>query len=227
MTTLVIFIAYTAYTLFWGRILLHAIVWCRASDNIKDLAHPDKRTGPIVLVLTLLDLLFFRRLFNSDKALWFGSWPFHLCMLLVILRHMKYFMEPVPVCVRYVQPFGLAAGYALPFTAAYLIIFRLLSDKKDYVSPSNYFVLASVLLISISGVLMRTYFRAGLPDVKGFIMGILTFSPQAVPASPLFILHFLMLIVLIPVLPSHMFAAPVVALFARKRDEELGSAIHE
>jgi nitrate reductase gamma subunit len=38
---------------------------------------------------------------------------FHGALLLVLLRHLRYFTEPVWFWVGWVQPFGLYAGFAM------------------------------------------------------------------------------------------------------------------
>ena len=46
----------------------------------------------------------------------------------------------------------------------------------------------------------------------------MSFSPAPLPESLLFTLHFVLVLVLVPLLPTHIFTAPLVMYEARKRD---------
>ena len=49
--------------------------------------------------MTALDVVFLGRVFVVNPALWFGEWVFHASFLLVLLRHLRYFLDPVPAWV--------------------------------------------------------------------------------------------------------------------------------
>jgi nitrate reductase gamma subunit len=184
--------------------------------------------GPFsVCALTVLEVLFFRKLFANDKLLWPGSWLFHLSFLFVLLRHLRYFLQPVPGCIVAVQPFGIFAGYVLLIALVFIMSVRLLSGNKRYVSYSNYFILSVLLLLSLSGLLMRNFFRPDMLQAKAFILGILTFRPEAAPSGILFNFHFLMALLLLPYVPSHIFTAPLVLAEAARREKGLRMMMHE
>jgi hypothetical protein len=86
-----------------------------------------------------------------------------------------------------------------------------------------------VLLLTISslGLLMATLFRTNMVMVKTFIQGILCFTPAAAPDDILFLLHFSLVLVLIPLLPTHILIAPLVMLEAEKRELALPLVMHE
>ncbi|MDH4230605.1 MAG: hypothetical protein OEW04_01080 [Nitrospirota bacterium] len=220
-------LAYIVYAAFMVRLFIHGRIWLRATVRHKtDPARPSSGSCDI-WARTALDVLFFRRLFSSDKLLWPGSWLFHLSFFFVILRHLRYFLEPVPDCVTTLQPFGVFSGYVLLMGLASVLCIRMLSGKKRYVSYSNYFILSLILLISLSGILMRNFFRPDLLQVKAFSLGILTFSPEALPSGNLFAFHFLLALLLVPYIPSHIFAAPLVLFDAARREKGLGMIMHE
>ena len=219
--------AYILYASFIIRLFIHARIWLRATvRNKTDPSLPPSESCDI-WARTVLDALFFRRLFTSDKILWPGSWLFHLSFFFVILRHLRYFLEPVPDCITALQPFGVFAGYVLLTALASVLCIRILSGRKRYISYANYFILSVILLISLSGILMRNFFRPDLLQVKAFSLGILTFSPEALPSGNLFIFHFLLALLLVPYIPSHIFAAPLVLLDAARREKGLGMIMHE
>ena len=89
------------------------------------------------------------------------------------------------------------------------------------------FLLCLLLAISLLGLLMFELYRPDMVAVKLFIIGILGFAPAAAPDSVLFLLHFSLVLVLVPLLPTHILTAPLVMLEARKRDLALPLVMHE
>ncbi len=222
--------AYVAYAAFLYRVIFHVLLWFRATGRYGTATVLKPGESVRVCVLSGLDLFFFRRLFASSKMLWLGSWVFHVSFVFVILRHLRYFLNPVPACISFIQPVGVVAGYMLPASLFYLILARLLGRKRygsKYVSYYNFFLLGLLFLISSIGLLMRLYFVPDLPDVKEFALGILSFRPAPVPSSPLFIIHYVLVLFLVPYLPTHFFSAPLVIAEARKREEGLREVLHD
>jgi len=226
MGKLLILTAYLVYAAFWIRFCLHILVWRRAVRQSPKRVHGAAWQGK-AYVLGMGDILFFARLLMVNPALWIGEWFFHASFLLVLMRHLRFFLNPIPAWVWFLQTPGLIAGYLLPITLVYILIIRLLTKHEKYASPSNVFFLALVLVISTIGVLMHALFKPNLVDVKLFIFGIIRFAPAAVPGSVLFLLHFCLILVLVSILPSHIFTAPIIMLEARKRDLALHLVIHE
>jgi nitrate reductase gamma subunit len=159
--------------------------------------------------------------------LWLGEWFFHVSFLIVAVRHLRYFFSVVPEWVWWFQIPGLIAGYILPLSLLYILIFRLFSVREKYSSPANMVLLVLLLVISSLGLLMITAYRTDVVMVKLFIQGILSFSPAAAPDSILFLLHFSLVLILVPFLPSHILTAPLVMLEAKKRELALPLVMHE
>jgi nitrate reductase gamma subunit len=222
--------AYIVYAAFWYRVVFHALVWFRATVRYD--VSPALKPGQSarVCAVSALDLLFFRKLFESGKMLWLGSWVFHVSFVFVILRHLRYFLNPVPACITFIQPAGVVAGYTLPASLFYLMLLRLLGRKRyvsKYVSYYNFFLLGLLFSISAIGLVMHLYLVPDLPGVKAFVLGILAFKPQPVPGSVLFFIHFVLVLFLVPYLPTHFFSAPLVIVEARKREEGLREVLHD
>lgn len=220
---IVVAAAYAAYAVFWLRVAVHARVWLRAAPSPPEPA----ATTAKALLLAGADALLLGRLLRANPALWIGEWIFHASLLLAFLRHLRYALEPVPAVVRWAQTPGLVAGYLLPFALASILAMRLLARRESYTSRPNLLLLALALAAGASGVALHARWRADLPAVKGFILGILGLSPQALPASPLFALHFLLGLALLPLLPTHVLTAPFVMLDARRREAALPRVLHE
>jgi nitrate reductase gamma subunit len=229
MGLILFLVAYLAYAAFWCRIALHALAWYKASRRFGTAHLPPSGGTARVYASAVLDLILFRRLFLSSKMLWIGSWIFHVSFFFVILRHLRYFLNPVPACITFLQPVGVVAGYTLPASLFFLIILRLFGRKRyvsKYVSYYNFFLLGLLLAISSTGLLMHTYFMTDVVAVKEFILGIFAFKLRPLPESVIFRVHFMLVLLLLPYLPTHFFSAPLVIVEARKREEELKTVIH-
>lgn len=186
-----------------------------------------RRVPASVYLSTILDILFFRRIFSSSKVLWLGSWVFHISLFFVALRHMRFFSPSLPDCLIFLQPVGLIAGYLLPLSLLYLLLLRTVQKKDRYASPYNYVISGMLLLTGAVGLAMRTFFRADVISVKQFSLGIFGLRPQPLPDSMLFLFHLGLFLLLLPFLPTHIIAAPFVNLEANRRTEELKYVIHE
>ncbi len=219
--------AYIVYAVFWVRMLMHALVWWKAASRPGLSARPGLKARMQAYALTAADIVFFLRLLLVNPLLWLGEWIFHVSFFLVLLRHLRFFLNPVPDFVWWVQTPGLIAGYLLPPALVYILVVRLLTRQERYASTANMVLLGLVLVISSLGVLMRTLFRPDLVGVKLFIYGIVRFAPAAAPGSILFLAHFILVLVLVLLLPSHIFTAPFVMLDARKRGQALRLVMHE
>jgi nitrate reductase gamma subunit len=227
MRKILIIAAYGVYAAFWIRFFLHGLVWWKAMKRLSAAAGPVPPSTAKVWVLTAADVVLFARLLMVNPALWVGEWVFHASFLMVVLRHLRYFLNPVPAWVWWVQTPGTIAGYVLPLSLVYILIIRLFTKREKYASPANIFLLCLVLVISSLGVLMHALYKPNLVDVKLFAFGIMTLNPAAAPDSALFVMHFSLVLVLIPFLPTHIFTAPLVMMEARKREQALRLVMHE
>lgn len=181
---------------------------------------------PLLIVKMTADILFFTRLFKTNITLWFWEWLFHFTFLLVIIRHLRYIMNPVPEWVSSLQDFGLIAGYVLPFALLVIFLLKMKIEKKQYVSNYNFFLLGIVLFLSITGLLMKFFFRPDIAGIKFFVIEMFAFKPGVLSDGFLFTAHFAAALVLLVYLPAHIFAAPLTMIEARKRDEELEGVLH-
>lgn len=227
MEQILITTAYAVYAAFWIRFLMHALVWHRATRRLIPYASPAPASTLKAWVFTALDVVFLGRVFMANPALWLGEWVFHASFLLVLLRHLRYFLNPVPGWVWIMQTPGVIAGYVLPLSLLYILVTRLLATREKYASAANMFLLGLVLAISSIGILMHGIFKPDLVAVKRFILGIPSLAPEAAPDSLLFTAHFILVLVLVLLLPTHMVTAPVVMYEARKREQALHGVMHD
>jgi nitrate reductase gamma subunit len=226
MGTILTFITYIVCAVFLLRFIWHILSWFKAVKQ-PEVESISKKISSGVIAEMLLDIVFFRRLIKTNKLLWAASWTFHISLLLVILRHLRYVMYPVPDIVMSMQTIGTAAGYVLPVSLLIILIIRAAGNRDRYLSFYNFFLLTVLLLTGITGILLKLFYRTGLVDIKAFMMGIVTFYPDTAPGSLLFIVHYVLVLILIPALPFHLIAAPVTTAEATRREKELSVVMHE
>jgi nitrate reductase gamma subunit len=167
------------------------------------------RTGGVVLRMTR-EVVFFESLFKSSKWTWIFGWMFHAALLLVLLRHVRYFQEPVWTPIVFVQFFGTYAGFAMVAGLLGLWARRVLVDRVRYIStPSDHLHLGLLLAIGVSGLLMRFVAHPDIVAVKAFMLGLMRFDIQPLPAQPVLLLHLTLVALLMIVFPiSKLLHAP-------------------
>jgi len=156
-----------------------------------------------VLGRMALEVLFFRSLFRntrfamtpsqrlvyqSDKLLWAAALAFHWSFLLIFLRHLRFFLEPVPGWLTAVEawdgffqltaPTFFASDALILAALLFLLGRRFLNAQVRYISlPADYFALFVLLAVAISGVLMRYVTKVDLVPVKELSVGLVTLNP--------------------------------------------------
>jgi len=197
--------------------------WMRSSK----LDNPSGLLG--VLGRMLLEVFFFRSLFRnsrvevlpektkvayiSDKYLWAAGMAFHWSMLVILMRHFRFFTEPAPAFVARLQALDgffqiglpIIYGTSMVFMAALLFLLgrRFFDAKVRYISlPSDYFALYLLLGIGLSGLLMRHVEKVDIVQVKAAIAGWASFNP-VVPTGvgSMYFVHVFLVSVLLVYLP--------------------------
>ena len=156
------------------------------------------------------EVVFFESLFKSNKWTWILGWTFHAALLLVVLRHLRYFQEPVWLPVALIQPFGTYAGFAMVAGLAGLWARRWLVDRVRYIStPSDHLMLALLLAIGLSGLGMRFVAHTDIIAVKAFMLGLMRFDWQPLPSDPALLVHLALVALLMIIFPiSKLLHAP-------------------
>lgn len=169
---------------------------------------PTTRFG--VVLRMVREVVFFESLFRGNKWIWIFGWTFHFGLFLVTLRHLRYFIEPVPFLIQIIQPFGIYGGIAMVIGLAGLWARRFLVDRVRYISsPSDHLMLALLLGIAGTGLLMKFAFHVDIVEIKTFFQGLYRYDIQPLPADPLLMLHLLLVAVLMIVFPfSKLLHAP-------------------
>ncbi len=165
--------------------------------------------GGVVLRLAR-EVVLFESLFKATLWTWLFGWVFHAAMALVLLRHLRYFTDPVWGWVAFVQPFGVYAGFAMLAGLAGLWARRFLVDRVRYIStPSDHLMLALLVAIAASGLAMKYLAHTDVVAVKAFFLGLMTFQVRSLPADPILAVHLGLVAALMLVFPfSKLLHAP-------------------
>jgi len=158
------------------------------------------------------ELTIFESLFKSNKWIWLFGWLFHMGMLLVLLRHLRYFTDPVWWWVQLIQPFGKYASILMLVGLAGLLARRIVVDRVRYISaPSDYLMLLLIIGIGATGVLMTFVTNADIITLKDYLLGLMVFDIRTLPTDPILLVHLFMVIVLMAIFPiSKLLHAPGV-----------------
>ena len=197
-------------------------VWQYASTptplRIPTTPAPVTRGGVALRVAS--EVVLFQSLFKSNKWIWLFGWVFHVTLAAVLLRHLRYFLQPVPTVVALVQPFGALFGMAMVAALAALLARRILVDRVRYISrPSDYLMLALLLAIGLSGLTLNLVARTDIVETKAFFLGLMLFDWKPLPTDPALLVHLALVAALMIVFPfSKLLHAPGV-FFSPSRNQ--------
>jgi nitrate reductase gamma subunit len=198
-----------------------ALAWIKPSkvDN------PSSRWG--VFARMAAEILLFRSLFRNNRArmaekrlilgeskyLWLGALAFHWALLLIQLRHLRLFIEPVPAWIDGLERLDSFFQVGAPqiylsdvivlAALAYLLYRRFRDPAVRFISLfTDYFALFLLLGIAVSGVLMRYFVRVDILSVKQFALSLAAFHPiDPSTLNPLFLAHLLLVCTLAAYFP--------------------------
>jgi nitrate reductase gamma subunit len=173
-----------------------SLPWIKASD----LESPYNAAG--VVGRMALEVLVFRSLFRNTKVqvtghravyggakwLWLAGLTFHWSLLLILLRHLRFFTTPVLPFVDLLMsvdgffkvslPTLYLTDVAILLAVTYLFLRRVWIPQLRYISlAADYFPLFLILAVVLSGVLMRHVYKVDLLKVKEMATGWISFSP--------------------------------------------------
>lgn len=169
---------------------------------------PTTQTG--VVMRMFREVAFFESLFKATKWTWIFGYLFHIALFLVLFRHLRYFINPVPMPVELVQPFGMYGGFAMVAGLFGLWARRFLVDRVRYISAaSDHLILMLLIAIGISGLSMTFLFHTDVVAVKSFFIGLMTFNFSELPADAVLLVHLFLVASLMIIFPySKLLHAP-------------------
>ncbi len=153
-----------------------------------------------------------RLIYGSERYLWFAAMLFHWSMLVIVLRHLRFFLEPVPSWVLFLQDLDSAfKSNITPFYISEILVsigiiylfLRRFTRRIIFISlPSDYFILFLIGGIILSGILMQYIYRVDLLAVKAFIFGLMYLNPLPYTGfGAMFYIHICLVSILIAYLP--------------------------
>ncbi len=171
---------------------------------------PTTRSG--VVFRMVKELTIFESLFKASKWTWLFGWLFHFGLLLVLLRHLRYFTDPVWAWVTFLQPFGKYAAFIMLAGLAGLWARRIFVDRVRYISaPSDHLMLLLLIAIGVTGALMTFVNHADIVALKAFLLGLMAFDWSPLPNDFVLIVHLSLVILLMIIFPfSKLLHAPGV-----------------
>lgn len=240
--TLTVFVPYIVFIIFLGGFVYRIIKWARSTvpfripttcGQEKSLSwiknNPvENPSGPWgVMARMAQEIVLFRSLFRNTnvkiiggrpvydgaKWLWLFGLMFHLSLLIVVLRHLRFFTEPVIPFVSalsaidgfleigiptlYISDVMLLAGLT------FLFLRRVTVPQVRYISLfTDYFALFLIAAVAVTGILMRHFYPADLNTIKTLAMGWISFAPVAPQnVSVIFYMHLCFVFIVIAWLP--------------------------
>jgi len=152
-----------------------------------------------------LEVLFFRSLFRNNKAeiapgpslayasskwLWMAGLIFHWSLLVIVLRHYRFFLASIPGFVEFLESIDGFLQITLPtlyitdlllvLAVTFLVLRRLATAQMRIISLStDYFPLFLILAIALSGISMRYLDKVDIVAVKVLVQGLVSFQFDA------------------------------------------------
>ncbi len=214
-----IVLPYLAFAIFLGGFIYKVVGWAASpvpfripttcgQANSLSWVKQDKLDCPStklqVIGRMLLEVFLFRSLFRntnaeihdgpklvygSSKWLWLFGLMFHYSFLVIILRHMRLFTDPIAPFVHNLEFFDGIMQVGAPvmyqtnvvfiLALGFLLLRRLALPYLRYISlPADYFPLLLILGIGISGIIMRYFLPVDVISIKQLTVGLATFSPK-------------------------------------------------
>lgn len=236
---------YLALMIFLGGCVYRVVQWAKSPvpfsiqttcgqgkslDFIKHNRLEAPNTTAEVVARMFLEIVTFRSLFRNTKSeiydgpqvtyesskwLWIFALIFHYSFLVIVLRHMRLFLDPIPAWISwlemgdglfqvgaptwYITDIGLLAGVVLLFSR------RLLNRHVRFMSLMNdYFPLVLIFGIALSGILMRYFLRTDIDivNIKQLAVGLVTFSPTiGAEIGAIFYIHLFLVCALLAYFP--------------------------
>jgi len=220
LSTIYAVLFYIATAVFTVGLVYRIWLYARTPVPLRIPTTPAPVTQTGVVVRMAKEVVLFESLFKSNKWTWLFGWVFHAALFLVLLRHLRYFTEPVWFWVDWVQPFGLYAGFVMLAGLAALWVRRFAVERIRYISsPSDHLMLLLLIGIAASGLMTRFVTHTDIVSLKAFVLGLVYFDWQPIPTDPVLLIHLGLVLVLMIIFPfSKLLHAPGV-FFSPSRNQ--------
>jgi nitrate reductase gamma subunit len=212
-----VILPYLAVAIFFVGLVLRMLDWARSSVPFRipttagqaktlpwlpqnKLDDPFTTSG--VVARMLLEVVAFRSLFRNTKMkinadgrisydleifLWLAALVFHYTFLVVLLRHARFFLDPLPLPFEVLEkvdtfiqighPVISMSSFVLLAAVFYLFLRRIYVANVRYISQAaDYFPLFLIFGIAFTGVFMRYFDKIDVVAAKELTYGLVTFQ---------------------------------------------------
>lgn len=238
-----VILPYLAFAIFLGGFVYKVVNWAKSPVPFRipttcgqeqslpwikqdKLDNPSTKAG--VVGRMLLEVFAFRSLFRntraevnegpqlaygSSKYLWLFGLLFHYTFLIIVLRHMRLFTDPMPGFVQSLEfwdgilqvgaPTLYQTDVIFVLAITFLFLRRVIMPYLRYISlPGDYFPLFLIFAIAVTGILMRYFIRVDVVAIKQLTVGLATFSPTiSGNIGSIFFIHVFLVSVLLAYFP--------------------------
>ncbi len=210
MSTLLAIFIYLSTLVFVVGLLQRIRDYAGTPAPLKIPTTPAPVTNGGVALRMVREVVFFESLFKGNLWTWVSGWLFHFSMLLVVLRHLRYFTDPVWGWVAFIQPFGIYAGITMLAGLLGLLARRIFVERIRYIStPSDILMLVLLIGIAASGLLMKFVGHPDVIMVKNYFLGLMHLSVHELPSNFVLYAHLSMVFTLLFIFPmSKLLHAP-------------------
>ena len=210
MTTLFAVLLYVSAAVLVGGLAYRIRDYARTPAPLKIPTTPAPTSRGGVVLRMVREVALFESLFRSNLWTWAFGWMFHVGLALVLVRHLRYFVEPVWSWLAFVQPFGVYGGFLMAAGLAGLWARRFLVARVRYIStPSDHLMIALLLAIAGTGLAMKYVAHTDIVALKAFTLGLIYFDWQPLPADGALYVHLGLVALLMIVFPySKLLHAP-------------------
>lgn len=190
LTVVYALLFYLAAAVLVGGLAVRVWQYAGTPNPLKIPTTPAPITPAGVGMRLMREAVLFESLFKANKWIWLFGWTFHAALLIALLRHLRYFTQPVWEWVVLIQPFGVYAGFVMLASLLALWGRRLLVPRVRYISaPSDHLMLALLIGIAASGLAMKYAAHTDIVALKSFMLGLLYFDWQPLPTDPPVLVH--------------------------------------
>lgn len=155
-----------------GRMFLEIFLFRSLWRNTRTEIKPDKQ----------------KLIYGGNKFLWLLGLLFHFSLFIIIVRHLRLFIEPVPWALKSLNhldgileitvPTVYLTDIVIVVALLYLFFRRVVFPQLRYISLlADYFAVLLILAVAATGILMRLYYKVDVVAVKEVAMGVLRFDP--------------------------------------------------
>lgn len=232
------YIFYLAFVIFVVGFLYRVIAWANTPVPINItttgrgyLDNPQTRTASVLRMA--FEVLLFRSLWKntkynletnevqSNRVLWLGALAFHISFALIVIRHMRLFIEPFPsflATLRAIEAVGPSmpglnwSSLLIVGALSYLLVRRIINPELKYISIlGDYFVVLLIISIAMSGIIVAYYKLVSVVAVKAWALNLAAFNIVAPDFHWFFYVHLLLVSTLLAYFPfSKLMHAPGV-----------------